>query len=311
MSNHRIATCIIAAALLLTLVPLYAAKGQEYYEYSIQLQSDGSAYWTITQFSSANATVETWEGLQQKIFTLVDDASALTHRDFDVDENSLQINTTLSFDSKTTEYSFLWRNFSVKEGDRLVFGDVFEVPNFFIRLFGDASLQATCPEGYTVQSVYPTPREQTDRALKWARTQDLAGADTKVVLTKKTGAADTGSFGGGLLAVGALAAGLVVAFLVFRRYRQRLSSVTAAAVSSSEPSAPYLIESEADKILRLLRGQGGVMRQSDIAEKTRFSKAKTSQLLSEMESQGILARYKKGRDKIVTLSEGRKGEKND
>jgi uncharacterized membrane protein len=48
------------------------------------------------------------------------------------------------------------------------------------------------------------------------------------------------------------------------------------------------------------------MRQSDITEQLRFSKAKTSQLLSGLEKRGLVTRYKSGRDKIVTLKDGAK-----
>ena len=51
------------------------------------------------------------------------------------------------------------------------------------------------------------------------------------------------------------------------------------------------------------------MRQSAIAEQCRFSKAKTSQLLAVLEQKKVITRYKKGRDKIVTLNERVTGEK--
>jgi uncharacterized membrane protein len=69
------------------------------------------------------------------------------------------------------------------------------------------------------------------------------------------------------------------------------------------PEQPSLIETEEDKVLKLLKTASGTMRQSDITERLGFSKAKTSQLLTALENRRILARYKKGRDKIVTLIE--------
>jgi uncharacterized membrane protein len=45
------------------------------------------------------------------------------------------------------------------------------------------------------------------------------------------------------------------------------------------------------------------MRQSDINDALKFSKAKTSQLLAALEKKGDITRYKKGRDKIVNLAE--------
>jgi uncharacterized membrane protein len=304
MSNQHLAATLVIVALLLPLVFLQTATCQEYYQYSIQIGGDGSAYWTITQFSSANADVETWQGLQQKIFALIDDAQSLTHRNMDVDPNSVQINTTLSFESKTTEYSFIWQNFSAIEDNSVTFGDVFAVPDFFSQLFGDASLQVTYPADYTVQSVYPPPRQDSDHTLTWARTQDLASGEAKVVLTQSNDGADTSRRIGGLVAI--VAVGIAVSLASYILYRR---SKKARPTAPTQRETPAVIESEEDKIIGLLRAQGGVMRQSDITERTRFSKAKTSQLLSALEARGVLTRYKKGRDKIVTLKEGRKNKK--
>jgi len=48
--------------------------------------------------------------------------------------------------------------------------------------------------------------------------------------------------------------------------------------------------------------------QSAIIEQCKFSKTKTSELLSAMEKKGIVRRHKKGRDKIVNLNEQAKSE---
>ena len=45
--------------------------------------------------------------------------------------------------------------------------------------------------------------------------------------------------------------------------------------------------SEEDKVLKLLKSFGGNMRQSEITEKSRFSKAKTSQLLTGFREKGF------------------------
>ena len=66
---------------------------------------------------------------------------------------------------------------------------------------------------------------------------------------------------------------------------------------------PVELETEEGKILKLLKSSGGSMRQSAIVDQCRFSKAKTSQLLAVLEKNGNITRYKKGRDKIVNLTE--------
>jgi len=74
------------------------------------------------------------------------------------------------------------------------------------------------------------------------------------------------------------------------------------------PKASVEVETEEGKILKLLQSSGGSMRQSGIVEQSRFSKAKTSQLLTVLEKNGNITRYKKGRDKIVNLTERVKGD---
>jgi uncharacterized membrane protein len=63
------------------------------------------------------------------------------------------------------------------------------------------------------------------------------------------------------------------------------------------------IESDEEKIIKIIRHSGGILNQTAIAEQCRFSKAKTSQLLATLEQKGVIKRFKKGRDKIVTLTE--------
>ena len=74
------------------------------------------------------------------------------------------------------------------------------------------------------------------------------------------------------------------------------------------PAEPAEVETEEGKILKLLKLSGGSMRQSAIVDQSRFSKAKTSQLLTVLEKKGTITRYKKGRDKIVNLTERVKSE---
>ncbi len=74
------------------------------------------------------------------------------------------------------------------------------------------------------------------------------------------------------------------------------------------PSDSKELETEEGKILKLLKSSSGSMHQSAIVEQCRFSKAKTSQLLTVLEKKGNITRYKKGRDKIVNLTERAKSE---
>ena len=303
MSNNRPTVCLTICTLLLLLLPLNAAQGQNYFEYKVQIKSDGSAAWMITQFSSANATVETWDVFQQRVFDLVDSATSVTHREMTVDENSLQINTTVYSESKTTEYTFTWQNFSIIQGSKLSFGDVFQVNNFFDQLYGDAALQLSYPTDYSVKSVSPIPYERQDSAdtLKWSRTQNLVTNSVSVVLISNSQEGNVSiNF---LQQYGAVFAtsviGVSLFLLGFYAFKHRKTNATSTILSDKSP-----LLSEEDKIMKLLKSSGGSMRQSKITEQCRFSKAKTSQLLAVLEKKGSITRYKNGRDKIVTLNNG-------
>jgi uncharacterized membrane protein len=292
--------------MLLVSLQLQNVQGQNYFEYNINLRSEGSAVWTITQFSNANVTIESFDVFQQKVFDLVDSAAYLTHREMSVDENSLQINTTISSESKTTEYTFVWQNFSIVQSNQLSFGDVFQVNNFFGQLYSDAALILTYPMDFAVESVSPAPYERQDSAelMKWSRTQDLVTNRVNVVLTSDSQDGKSLSNGWQLYAtvIAVLATGLSLIVLGFFMFKRRKNNAVAAIPAESP------LMSEEDKIIKLLKLAGGSMRQSEITEQLRFSKAKTSQLLTSLEKKGDITRYKSGRDKIVTLKVRVKGE---
>ena len=302
MKARRLAVCYAIFALLLLLVPVYRATCQTYVAYSVQINSDGSALWKITNFSDINADVDTFSGFQSKVSNVISLASIVTQRTMEVDENSLQINTTISSQSKTTEYSFLWQNFSIIQGKQLIFGDVFKVNDFFNLLYGDDALSITYPSTLTVKSVNPAPyqRDDSTKTLDWARTQDLVNGKTEVVLTS-TPVNGSSNQNGQLyiIIVGVVAVGAALSGLAFFMLKKR-KPITATAATPSESTE---LVTEEDKILKLLKSSGGSMRQSDIVEQSRFSKAKTSQLLAVLEKNGVITRYKKGRDKIVNLTE--------
>ena len=307
MKNYRLAVYFITGTVLLLLVSQYTASCQDYYVYEVTIRSDGSAIWTINQFSSLSAPVETWEGFQQKIYDLVDSASSITHRSMDVDENSLQINTNISFESKTTEYSFVWQNFCIVEGNELSFGDVFRVPDFFNQLFGDAAMKLNYPETYSIESVTPSPHEQQDamHTVEWARTQDLTISSTNVILVPSGPLNNDENQNQYIFIVLAIVgAGIGISILGFYASKKQKSNNK----PNKTANPGHLIETDEEKILKILKNAGGTMKQSEITDSCRFSKAKTSQLLTALENNGNLARYKKGRDKIVMLKEGANGD---
>ncbi len=293
----------VAFSLLLLLLPVYKASGQDYIEYNVRINSDGSASWLVIQVLDLNASIDTWEAFQNRLFNLVGSAANETKREMTIDTNSLQINTELSSGSKKVEYIFTWQNFSLIQNGQIIFGDVFCVNNFFSFLYGDASLQIVYPLIYTVNSVSPTPdaHDEPMRTLKWYRTQDFISDNPNITLTSAPSTNNVNNGEGQYLVIGgALAlvtAGSLIGFYAFKRHKpSKLAMATTFA-------GALQVESDEEKLIAIIRSSGGKVRQSAIVERCGFSKAKTSQLLAALEQKGTIIRYKKGRDKIVTLTE--------
>jgi uncharacterized membrane protein len=309
MQVHRIVAFSAVLLMLLMLLPIHNANAQDYTEYKILVNPDNSATWIVTKVSDINAPIDSWENFQTKIYDLTDNAAALTKRVMTIDENSLQINTTVSASSKTTEYMFLWQNFSLPQNQDLSFGDVFAVQGFFMQLYGEASLQINYPPDFNVKTVTPEPNSRDTGMLRWYRTQDLENTPVRITLTPAEATVTENAFSQQTLLI--VAASVVIAtvavstsVLMFKRRKTCIQSAPAV-----EVPVVASVETEENKILNLLRTAKGGMRQSDITDQCRFSKAKTSQLLTALEKRGTVTRLKSGRDKIVTLKDGAKEKK--
>lgn len=74
--------------------------------------------------------------------------------------------------------------------------------------------------------------------------------------------------------------------------------------TTSAATSPPIVEHEPvvtpeEQVLSLLDAHDGRMWQQDVVEETGFSPAKVSRLLSRLEADGQIARYRKGRQKVV------------
>jgi len=292
---------VMAAFLTLLVLPTCRAQGQDYVEYNVRINEDSSAAWRIIQVSDINAPIDAWMEFQQRILGLVDSAANVSGRQMTLDFDSMQIDTVISGESKTTEYLFTWLNFSTIQNQFISFGDVFRVDNFFTKLYGDSLLKITYPGHFTIESVSPEPnqRDNQTQTLEWYRSQDFLSGNPSIVLTNGN-PTEKGNSGDWLsyLIVGVVASAVAAAIallFVFKRHRLVKKQV------ANNSQAMSLGENDEDKIKKIIKSSGGTVHQSLITEQSKFSKAKTSQLLTVLEQKGVVTRVKKGRDKIVTL----------
>lgn len=306
MKPRVIVVFLITMALMLTLPLSARCQTQTYTEYKIQLNIDSSATWTIKQVSGETVTVDTLQDFQNRITRLVSAAASQTSRQMSVDNDSLQVSTiVLTEHSMTTQYVFTWLNFSRMQDGQLNVGDVFAVPGFFNILYGDGELQISYPANYTVKSVTP-PADQEDasvQTLQWLGTQFFVTEKPNIILQLQQQTVANSGQPYVLIVTGlaATAAGIAVGIaFVNQRKKQKRKVVVL--------RTPAMFETDDEKVLRVIRSNGGSAYQSVIIEQCKFSKTKTSELLSALEKKGIVRRYKKGRDKIVQLNEQANGE---
>ncbi|MFC4438399.1 MULTISPECIES: helix-turn-helix transcriptional regulator [Natrialbaceae] len=230
------------------------------------------------------------------------------------------------------EMSFRWEGFAEVEDDRIVVGDVFR--NMYIS--EDQSI-VIVPDGNLVFTEAEPDGEYTSNSLTdassitWNGEQEFLDERPRVVLQDAddvggSGSGNTGPSNSGtelssvsvLLGIVVLTLGIGVAALWYRTQQSGDETTSAeptetppAAASESEPETDddadtnVLPEDELltdeDRVLKLIRKNGGRMKQVNIVEETGWSKSKVSMLLSEMESEGNISKLRVGRENIISL----------
>jgi hypothetical protein len=285
--------------IVILLIPGQTLAASNHIEYNVNISKDRSATWKIIIAADLNSTIDDLEELQTKLLSKIDTAKKATARDMALDMMSLEMKTDMLWEtsSQTIEYIFRWENFStVKEG-QIIFGDVF-TENFFSTFYGNGELRVTFPEEYLVNSVSPRPDQQNNppQTLHWYRTLNFLTQKPEIILAREE--ADTNPplatyaiMGSGV--IGALAIGI----LLFNHKKQRRQKT----LEINEPALHFEGQDNKEQVLQLLRNSGGSAKQSEICTKLKFSRAKTSILLAEMEKNSQVRRDKKGKNKIVYI----------
>lgn len=298
---------IITFSLILFLTPYNAVYSEDQIQYNIQIASDGSATWSIIQVADSNASFDSWMEFQNRVTVLVEAAKNTTGREMTAEVESITYDLSGSY--VVVEYKFYWKNFSRIEDTKIIIGDVFQVQDFFLQLYGDGEVYMTYPSEYIVETVSPEPyqRDDSHQTLRWLGTNDFADGLSIIILKMKPA---TPGFLEIMQQNVAIIVGLVivatgsVSFYVFKHHKRKGKDIA----KMPELTKLQGMESDEEKIVKILKSSGGTVYQSAIVDECRFSKAKTSQLLATLEGKGVVNRHKRGRDKIVVLVERDKSE---
>lgn len=261
------------------------------------IAANESAY--LTRFADRlNATVDAAE---------TSTGRPMAVRNFDVTTNT----ATLGKEYGLVTYSATWTNFAKSTETGIAVGDALE--GLFID--SDTRFQISWNDGYAVDSVSPEPSESTDTQVAWDGPREFTNDQPSVTLVSGSAATEpepttTPPTEGGdppwiLLVIALVLAAVAAAW--YRRQQTDSSTVASTereATSSDEPdesSPPPELLSNEERVKEYLESEGGRAKQQEIVDALGWTEAKTSQVLSDMESEDSIEKFRIGRENVVKL----------
>jgi hypothetical protein len=291
----------------------------------VTLQPDGEARWTVSlhyALDDANETAAFDQLADEYVTRQTNVLSADPYRSAaslasDATGREMAVaNVTRAAgrgnDTGELRLSFTWSNFAQVEdaGERLVLGDVFTTPSgtWLPTIHDDQVLVIEFPADYAVQS---SSRPLENGTIRVVGPESFAPGNPSVTLTRTGNPATTpgtSTPGQSLDLPTALSALLVIAllfgvgYLVYRRQwvGGGVPDDETTEGPAAEPVNPELLSDE-ERVLRLLREEGGRMKQVDIVDETDWSNAKVSQLLSSMAEAGRVEKLRIGRENLISI----------
>jgi uncharacterized membrane protein len=221
---------------------------------------------------------------------------------------------------------FTWTSFARTNGERLVVGDAFNTTRgtWLPGLAANQTLVIESPPGYTVTR---SPVGFTNGTLVWDGPATFAPGTQTAVFTSRGGSGQTPTQDDGPLAslpplaLGASIVVLIAAVGTYALTRRETGesevdgpptgeSAASDPAEPSEPTPPPETEllSDEERVEQLLERNDGRMKQAAIVNKTGWSNAKVSQLLSAMAEEGRVEKLRIGRENLISLPDDGDGE---
>ena len=247
-------------------------------------------------------------------------AERATGREMAVTDFAVRTNTTsLGAEYGLVTYSASWINFAVVDEDRLRIGDA--LAGLFID--GDTRFVLSWPADYQVASVTPGPTDQSATQVVWEGPREFEADQPSVVVTPDETTETETTTAAGLttetppasgppwLLLGLILLVLVAGITWYWRETRAETPATStdtitektAGPSETADGPPEALLSNEERVAQYLDSVGGRAKQQEIVDALDWTEAKTSQVLSEMESTGAVEKFRIGRENVVKLSD--------
>ncbi len=296
MQNKFVLIFGIFAILFLSTVS--CAFSEETNSIYIKVYEDGSALWNLeTRFELKtqedidffNEYMEaldmdkefTIQRKKESLQNIINTVAYSSGREMNIENISLNYQIVDSINKKygVVNFKFLWKGFGLKDKDHIIIGDSFKDGS---HIKDGEVLVIEFPEDYSINSINPEPTEKRENILFWHGPKILLENEPKIVLEKNSLISSINPLIFGIIAV-FIILGLIVYFLVRKN-----------------KNVPILL-SDQEKVINLLKSSGGKSFQNDIVSRSRMSKSKISQIITEMEKNGLITKQKYGKNNLIIL----------
>ncbi|MFZ2411306.1 MAG: MarR family transcriptional regulator [Candidatus Methanoperedens sp.] len=297
--NFMVWILLNLAIILLVCISLAGAAPQNDYKitYTINITEDGTALWNVEYRTLlvTNDDFNSFENYTRQLKSIylnefkelmqksASEAAVATSRnmvagDF-TGEASVQSAPTGKYG--VVHYSFRWTNFA-RTDSNINIGDVF-VGGLY--LSKDNTLIIQYPSGFKIDEVMPLP-DQNREGLIWYGLRSFGSGEPRIILSKTSSPWVP-------LVIGALIIFVLGAFIYIRKSRvpeEKVGNITETEMIDLE-----------ERIIRLLKENGGSLYQSEIVKKLNLPKSTVSSALNELHNKNLILKIKKGRENHIRL----------
>ncbi|WP_229109025.1 helix-turn-helix transcriptional regulator [Halapricum desulfuricans] len=283
----------------------------------LRLEPDGTAVWSVSyrvelatdnetaafeqlQADIADNTTTYTAAFRDRMERTARTAENATGRSMAIENLSVSTSVESLQQYGTVTYRFSWTDFAAIDGETVRAGDA--LGGFFLE--EDSRLVISWPNGYSADTVSPTPDDRRDRTAVWEGPIEF-GPDGPQVVASPASSFPT-------LAVGAVAVLFVMGVAAGLWWRARDGEPTgdveaadaapegasdAGATADSGPDEELL--SNEERVLRLLDDRDGRVKQQEVAAEFDWTDAKTSQVVKTLREDGRVEVFRLGRENVL------------
>lgn len=276
--------------------------------YILEIRENGDAVWITEEMIILNTADDllAWENYtrsfehdkdrylkeyQSRINNIISKYGDEIKRDMYADgfEIGAYTNRTIMGTYGVTKYRFVWHGFGTVKKGKISGGDVFSG----VFLSKNDVLIISLPENYEPAEIIPKPDEIRDNDIIWYGYRNFYENEPSFEIEMKKNL------------FGVIASFFIVAifsgYLILRIKKEKATELETDVIETKHKDEVIDTKSDKDTIRDILKKMGGEAYQSDLVNRTGFSKSKVSNLIKEMYEEESIIKIKRGNKNLIRL----------